>query len=329
MEEVRIIFKENSESAINYKTGVVKEKSAVVAEIKRKKMDEEIVDFKINELGRNKEFIIKDNKGNLYKIEVNKKEYYAIVLETVLKRKKKKYDKVVCVITGGELEKEEERIKSISPWEAIVSSSKEPKKIVNSPIEVFKFIDCMYKNDEIKEFNKKGKNTISYEIITIDDEMIEVITSANNDAAQVLEMLYNKFKEDKKRKIIVDVLGKLVPYISVGTVILIGALVVTNPYVNQKVKLVKGKISTEFDKIIENSNRKEEIQNNLLIMSAYNIRLKSGNLTNDEYDHFVELLVDTIKYYEENENTDSVDYEILLDYKELIDSEYQPIRRAM
>lgn len=320
MNETIIMFKEESEEAINYKTGDILLKEDIISEIKNKKQNDEIINYEIKDLVRNKEFVITYKDGSKFKIDINKKEYYAVSLEILLKRKRKIYDEVVYSITGGQLEVEEDGIKTFAPWEAIASVPEKEEKIVKSPLEIINYIKCLYQNDEIVSFEKKRNTNLEYTIITTEDEKIRVITDSNNNAVTLLEDIYFNYNQNKKST---KIKSKVKTFMKLA--IITGGLVLVlkdNPYVEKVVTIVK-------DKVVEWNNEEEardKFQDNLLIMSYYYSQLRNGTLSNEEYDNFVTLINESIAYCEEYDKTDSVDYEILIDYKNLVDSKYQEIR---
>lgn len=320
MNETIIMFTEE-ETAVDYKTGNKREKSAVIAEVRNKKQKEEIRSYDIKELVRNKQFVITYQNGEVLKIDIPKNDYYAVVLETILKRKKKIYDEVVYSIVGGFKETRDGNIETYSPWEAIVSEPGKEEKVVKAPITVIDCVKCMFQNDEIKSFRKKGTNTLEYEIITIEDEKVRILTAPANKAVPLLDDIYQAYKKKQTLNVVKE---KLVPLAKTVLVLTTGALIVTSPYAQQNIKMVTSKVS-EWNK---EADDKAKIQNDLLLMSSYYTILKTDTLSNDEYNHFVALIRETMNYYEENNLTDSIDYEIILDYKALTDSKYQSIRNA-
>lgn len=323
MDETIIMFKEENEEAVNYKTGDIILKDDVISEIRNKKQNDEIVKFEIKELVRNKEFVIEYKDGKTYKIDINKKDYYAVSLETMLKSKKKIYDEVTYTITGGHLENQIGDIKTFSPWKAIGTVQNNEEKIVKSPIEIINYVKCLYQNEEISSFDKKGDGTLDYIIITTEDEKIRIITDAANNAVPLLDDIYLAYKEQKKKenneknKKILKTFAKVA--IVVGTITLISQ----NPYVEKTTKLITTKVTEWNQKEAEKSN----VQDNLLVMSSYYSHLKTQTLSKDEYDHFVSLINETMAYYEKYNKTDSIDYELLLDYEQLADSKYEEISK--
>jgi len=320
MNETIIMFKEDSIEAVNYKTRDIILKENIISEIRNKKQNDEIINYEIKDLVRNKEFVITYKDGSKVKIDINKKEYYAISLEILLKKNKKIYDEVIYSITGGNLEKKEDGINTFAPWEAIGSIPDKEEKIVKSPLEIINYIKCLYQNDEVTSFEKKGSSNLEYTIITTEDEKIRVITDSNNNAVPLLEDIYMAYYQNKKStktKKAIKTFAKIV--IIAGAI----ALVSQNPHVEKTVKLVKGKI-------VEWNNEeaaKDKFQDNLLLISFYHSQLKIDALSKEEYDIYVSLLNESIAYCEEYDKIDTVDYEILIEYKQEADSKYEEIRR--
>lgn len=305
MSERMIMFIEGEE-AIDYKSGNKREKSTVVSEIRKIKQEGKIKSYEIKDLLHKKLFVIEFEDGNITKIDLEKKDYYAIILETILKRKKKIYDEVTYSIVGGTLEKEENNIRTFSPWEAIVSIPGKEEKQVKSPLEIIDYIKCMYQNDEIEKFHRKGIETVEYDIITVEQEKIRIITSSNNKAMPLLDALYENYRE-KNNKLFQS-------FQKVATFTNTFALIVTSPY---------KAAFTHHDYQVE------DIQSNLLLMSSYYKILKESTMTNDDFENFEVLVNKTLSYYEKNNMTSSIDYEILIDYKILIDSKRDTIGKAL
>lgn len=323
MEDRIIMFTE--EEAIDYKTGAKKDKSSVIANIRRQRQNNQILSYEIKELVRTVQFTIQYKNKTREKIEIPKNDYYRIVLKTILTTKEKTYDEITYVIKGGYKEVESDGLKFFAPWETIVTEPEKDEKKVKSPIEIVEYVKCMYQNGEISSFHKRGTDRLEYEIITTDDEKIRILTPCGNKVVPILDDILKVYQQKNSKIHLESVKGKLKPVCKVAAIISACALVVTNPYTD---KVIKVAVNT-IEKSIEKMNLEEEIQSNLLIMSSYYTRLKmDGILSNEEYDHFVSLINETKDYYEQNQKTDSIDYELILDYQELADSKYQSIRSA-
>lgn len=323
MEDRIIMFTE--EEAIDYKTGAKKDKSSVIANIRRQRQNNQILSYEIKELVRTIQFTIQYKNKTREKIEIPKNDYYRIVLKTILTTKEKTYDEITYVIKGGYREGQEGDIETFAPWEMIVTEPEKEEKTVKSPIEIVEYVKCMYQNDEISSFHKRGQDRLEYEIITMDDEKIRILTPSGNKVVPVLDDILKVYQKRNNKIMLKNVKGKLKPVCHVAAIISACALVVTNPYTDKVIKMAVNKIEESLEK----NNLEQVIQSNLLIMSSYYTRLRiDGILSNDEYDHFVSLIQETRDYYEQNNKTDSIDYELILDYQDLADSKYQSIRSA-
>lgn len=323
MLERTILFKETK--AIDYTTGMKKDKSSVVANVRRQKHNKQIFSYEIKELAQTFLFTIQYRNRVKEKIEIPKHDYYRIILSTILTTNEKTYDEITYIINGGYQEVESDGLKFFAPWETIITEPDMEEKQVKSPKEVAEYVKCMYQNDEISSFHKRGDDYLEYVIITTEDEKIRILTPQKNKVVPILDDILKAYQKKNSAEVLKNRKKKLKSICSMAAIISACALVVENPYTEKIVKMCVNKVESSLEK----ENLEHEIQTNLLVMSSYYARLKTnGLLSNDEYDHFVSLIQATRNYYEQNQKTDSLDYELILDYQALADSEYQNIRSA-
>jgi hypothetical protein len=277
-----------------------KEKSAIVAQIRARKLEGAIEKYEIVDTKGLKEYYIYLKDG-MITLRLTAQDPYNISLKNILNSKKEFKDKLTITIDGNHF----------------YMSDRDSKKEMSGQnlFGMLDYLDCMKNNKEIASVSKTGKENFSYKIDTKENERIQILVSADNE--EVVRRL------DKLEKITIQKKNRLKVALAAGIVGI--SLAVVSPYASKMAYDIKDGIET----MIDENNQQFTVEQNFKVMSSYAMRLQNNQLSSEDYENFRTIVNETMDYYTMSGKADTEDYQTLLSYEQLIDENYSNyVRRA-
>jgi hypothetical protein len=309
----------DKERAVSYATGENLKKSTVVAQIRKMKAKKEIASYTINKTVAGKEFVIKTVDDTTTKILMTNSDPYAESLKNILKIREVAIMKVKPVYKEDTNQPEE--IVSIAAHGEVEQDA------TKSIYEVAKFLEQMKKNDEIESvvkrtIKKDGKKMLVYTIM-LEEEKIKIYMKEDS---RLVDFMDNTLQKSSiTSPVITEHMVETRPHHrdtkkKIGIALAVGAvaLTLTSPYTKGVITKTYTNVKTTVSNSIEANRLHQEIMSNWPMLESYYTRLKTDDLSHNEYDDFKDLLYETMSYYEESGKTDEEDYQTLLEYRNLV-----------
>lgn len=295
----------NGEKAIDYKVGLKKDKSLIIAEVRKLKANKQIKSFNKKEGITGIKYEIKLKDDETISIALSKEDRYnIIVLDTIMNSKRIYQDEAVISFNG-------DKVVISSRETGIVQGEKDTDLIMS-------LLRSMHNNKEITSVIKSGTKMFTYAIETKENERLRIQVDKKDPFVKELDSFTNIYvKKNKLKKALIKTA------LTAGTI----AVIAATPYTRGTITKTYTEVKQNVTSYLEAQSEKSEMMAKWPYLNSCALRLGDDRISKEDYLNFMDELYSMIRYYEANYTEEELklneDYAKLMSWDELVSEKYQ------
>ena len=295
----------NGEKAIDYKVGLKKDKSLIIAEVRKLKANKQIKSFNKKEGITGIKYEIKLKDDETISIALSKEDRYNItVLDTIMNLKRIYQDEAVISFNG-------DKVVISSRETGIVQGEKDTDLIMS-------LLRSMHNTKEITSVIKSGTKMFTYAIETKENERLRIQVDKKDPFVKELDSFTNIYvKKNKLKKALIKTA------LTAGTI----AVIAATPYTRGTITKTYTEVKQNVTSYLEAQSEKSEMMAKWPYLNSCALRLSDDRISKEDYLNFMDELYSMIRYYEANYTEEELklneDYAKLMSWDELVSEKYQ------